>query len=430
MSAFIRSTQVTNSPRSCGRAGSRTRWIATPAASSSGGDSSPPLVSTCTSVPSSARLSESLRTCRASPPSIRGGYSQERISARVKSAPGRELDLGLEQGRESEVGGEVAHAWIRRRAGVYGLEQALSVAYGAAVRVVAGLAPGVQEGPIARLKREQLAGGPLGGRSVKPPGAEGRQQAQLEPPGAPGQVRDPGRVPGSQVLALAPARRAQATIIALVAGGGLRERDRPDAALGGEAEDRLQPGWSLRPPVSEQLRVDREREQARPTPRGAEPAESSGDMVDESRGVLLGTASGGLGVVGPAADRPQPDPVRRQPVELEVGAVGRISMRRPHQRGGLPVDCEAERAGAGPRRPKRRRRGVVSALVGAEEGQPVLGEQGLETGLVGALGKPQAADRTEPPAVRAQTGVDLEAATGDGRDQRHDGMGGGGGHQG
>ena len=31
MSAFIRSTQATNSPRSVGRVGSRTRWIVTPA---------------------------------------------------------------------------------------------------------------------------------------------------------------------------------------------------------------------------------------------------------------------------------------------------------------------------------------------------------------------------------------------------------------
>src|ERR671918_2064277 len=287
MSAFIRSTQVTNSPRSLGRVGSRTRWIATPAASSSGGDSSPPLVSTCTSVPSSARLSESLRTCRANPPSIRGGYSQERISARVK------VELGFEQGREAEVGGEVAHAWIRRRAGVYGLEKCLGVAYGAAVRVVPGLSLGVQEGPVARLKREQLAGGPLAGRSVEPPGAEGRQQAQLEPPGAPGQVRDPGRVPGSQVLALAPARPPQATMITLVTDGRLGERDRPDAALGGEIEDRLQPRGSLRPPVSEQLRVDRECDEARPTPVGAEGVESRCDMVDESGRVLCRAAAQG-----------------------------------------------------------------------------------------------------------------------------------------
>src|SRR4029450_8347886 len=39
MSAFIRSTQATNSPRSVGRVGSRTRWIRTPSAASSGGGS-------------------------------------------------------------------------------------------------------------------------------------------------------------------------------------------------------------------------------------------------------------------------------------------------------------------------------------------------------------------------------------------------------
>ena len=46
MSAFIRSTQATNSPRSRGRLGSSTRWMATPFAISSAGDSSPPRVST------------------------------------------------------------------------------------------------------------------------------------------------------------------------------------------------------------------------------------------------------------------------------------------------------------------------------------------------------------------------------------------------
>ena len=82
MSEFIRSTQATNSPRSVGRFGSRMRWMMTPARSSSG-DSSPPRVSTWTSTSRSTSASESLRTWRASPPSISGGYSQERMRTRV-----------------------------------------------------------------------------------------------------------------------------------------------------------------------------------------------------------------------------------------------------------------------------------------------------------------------------------------------------------
>ena len=83
MSEFIRSTQVTNSPRSVGRFGSRMRWTMTPLARSSAGDSSPPRVSTWTSTSRSTSASESLRTWRARPPSISGGYSQERIRTRV-----------------------------------------------------------------------------------------------------------------------------------------------------------------------------------------------------------------------------------------------------------------------------------------------------------------------------------------------------------
>ena len=83
MSEFMRSTQATNSPRSVGRLGSRMRWIATPPLRSSAGDSSPPRVSTWTSMPCSISPSESLRTWRARPPSISGGYSQERTRMRV-----------------------------------------------------------------------------------------------------------------------------------------------------------------------------------------------------------------------------------------------------------------------------------------------------------------------------------------------------------
>ena len=83
MSEFMRSTQVTNSPRSVGRFGSRMRWTRTPLESSCAGDSSPPRVSTWTSTSRSTIASESLRTWRARPPSISGGYSQERIRTRV-----------------------------------------------------------------------------------------------------------------------------------------------------------------------------------------------------------------------------------------------------------------------------------------------------------------------------------------------------------
>ena len=81
--------------------------MTTPPLRSSAGDSSPPRVSTWTSTSRSTSASESLRTWRARPPSISGGYSQERIRTRVIGS-----GLGLQQGSEAEVRGEGAHARV------------------------------------------------------------------------------------------------------------------------------------------------------------------------------------------------------------------------------------------------------------------------------------------------------------------------------
>src|ERR1700709_959164 len=119
MSEFMRSTQVTNSPRSVGRLGSRMRWTTTPLASSRAGDSSPPRGSTWTSTSRSSIASESLRTWGARPPSISGGYSQERIRTRVIA----KRALPLQERSETQVRGERAHARLGGRSAVYGLQQ-------------------------------------------------------------------------------------------------------------------------------------------------------------------------------------------------------------------------------------------------------------------------------------------------------------------
>ncbi len=62
----------------------------------------------------------------------------------------------------------------------------------------------------------------------------------------------------------------------------------------------------------------------------------------------------------------------------------------------------------------------MSALVGAEVPQAALGQQGLDPGAVGALGKPEALRGPEAAPVRAQPGVDLKAPAGGGGDQRQD----------
>src|SRR5271170_6252478 len=87
MSSFIRSTHATNRSRSRGQLGSRTRCTVTPPSSATpscpGSECSPiPRVSTSTVTPWRTSPSASLRTWRASPPSITGGYSQERMSTR------------------------------------------------------------------------------------------------------------------------------------------------------------------------------------------------------------------------------------------------------------------------------------------------------------------------------------------------------------
>src|SRR5829696_6148554 len=84
MSSFIAATQRTKASRSSfGNSGSRTRCTVTPWRSSTSARRPPPRASTCTSTPVSTSPSASLRTCRASPPSTIGGYSQERMRTRV-----------------------------------------------------------------------------------------------------------------------------------------------------------------------------------------------------------------------------------------------------------------------------------------------------------------------------------------------------------
>src|SRR3954452_2886849 len=84
MSSFMWSTHEMNASRSSlGKSGSRTRWTVTPCLDSRAPRRPPPRVSTCTSVPCATSCSDSLRTCRASPPSTIGGYSQERIRTRA-----------------------------------------------------------------------------------------------------------------------------------------------------------------------------------------------------------------------------------------------------------------------------------------------------------------------------------------------------------
>src|SRR3954470_2366216 len=179
MSAFMCSIQVTNSPSSRGRRGSRTRCTITPSISSSAGDSSWPRVSTCTSTSWRTRFSDSLRTCRASPPSINGGYSQDRIRARKLIGS----SSYAEQGRDVELRREVAEVRIvdrpRVSQSIEGSDQLGVVLLDTPERVVAGHFVRVLERPVARLEGEQLARGALQGRVARACARGGGDRAQL-----------------------------------------------------------------------------------------------------------------------------------------------------------------------------------------------------------------------------------------------------------
>ena len=65
----------------------------------------------------------------------------------------------------------------------------------------------------------------------------------------------------------------------------------------------------------------------------------------------------------------------------------------------------------------------MGALVDAEPAHALFAERALETGDVGALGKPEAAGPAEAPSVRADPGVELEPQPRQGRQHRQHGVG-------
>src|SRR5688500_15022411 len=95
---------------------------------------------------------------------------------------------------------------------------------GAREGVVAGLAATVEEGPVARLEREELARRALGGALAKAR-PQRPQQAQLKPPRRPGQVAHRRGVPGTEVLCLPPGPRRERPLLRFVALPGGAERD-------------------------------------------------------------------------------------------------------------------------------------------------------------------------------------------------------------
>src|SRR4051812_54780 len=307
MSAFMCSIQVTNSDRSRGLRGSRTRCTTTPSISSSGGDSSWPRVSTCTSTSWRTRFSDSLRTCRASPPSINGGYSQDRIRARKLIGS----SSYAEQGRDVELRREVAEVRIvdrpRVSQSIEGSDQLGVVLLDTPERVVAGHFVRVLERPVARLEGEQLARGALQGRVARACARGGGDRAQLGAARRPGDLRDARRVPGRQVLRPAPRRLDERALRdRLVALERVRQRGQREALEARLVDHEAQPVHALVPPVAEQLGVEREAAQARPAALVAVGVEAGDRALDEVARVRAGALEG-LVVTGRlCAPRPRP----------------------------------------------------------------------------------------------------------------------------
>ena len=198
--------------------------------------------------------------------------------------------------------------------------------------------------------------------------AQRSKESKLGAPRGPDQVRDRRRVPGLEALALAPAALVHRAGLGLVLAERLRQGEQPDAVQLRALQDLAQPHRSLRPPVAEQLGVDGEDAEAAPPRVGAMALEAVANGGQKRGGVLGGPLGRERRVVRRAGNRPEANPVLREPVVLEVGGVGGVAPVGPDQAHRRPVDGEADRATRQPNRAQRRGAALVGALVEAGVG--------------------------------------------------------------
>ena len=322
MSEFIRSTQATNSPRSVGRLGSRTRWIAT------AGDDPPRrrlLAATGQHVDLDPELGEALGEladvageAALDQRRVLPGEDETRVLARwgkgsssgLRLRSGARLRMRGSGGSPESMASSSAQAWPVTRP----------------ERVVARLC-GDRGTPSRSPGRRAARARRARPRVPARPGPRGRAAAAARAARRPGQVGHLGRVPRPQVLALAPGRGAQRSAL-----GAWRSAASPSVIGSSPARRDLraplgEPLRPLPPPVPEQLGVDREHQRA-PRPRAANRA-AARRWRRRTRALLA------------RARRPRPRgrrgrrrsprgaPRQRLAVKVGVGRVGRVAVERP-----------------------------------------------------------------------------------------------------
>ena len=205
--------------------------------------------------------------------------------------PGEDQDAHQipNSGETSSVG-----ARLRRRGSATGRESARAASAASSraacsstrrARVVGREVVRHLERPVARLEREQLAGGPLRAPDRPPAGAgRGRDGAQLGAARGEGDVGHARRVPGREVLRLAPGRVRERPLHRLVALERVRERGEREPLEARLVDHEPQPVHALVPPVAEQLGVEREAGEPRPAALRPVGVEASDRALPRSRG--------------------------------------------------------------------------------------------------------------------------------------------------
>ena len=335
-------------PRSCARSRPRTRrgHADAPARARDGSSTPPPppragpprgrAPARAPRRPARARFSASLRTWRARPPSISGGYSQDRMRTRIGASRGGERG-------EVEVGREVAERGLGAERGVCQSGQRGVEARRLASHALAGVVGGQ---PRVAMKAQSLdwsASSSRAARSSAAPRRASRAAAATVRSSASrareGELGHRRRVPGREVLVAAPARGRERALRPGSPARGPRRRSpaRARAAAPPRAPRRATPA-----PRTTSARAARCRARSTAARRRSS---TRGGRARRSRARARARGPAPPAVVGAAAVVPRLEVVEGAAVVVAVGAVSRVAARVvPHQLHRRPVDRHRHRA--------------------------------------------------------------------------------------